>query len=131
VDPWRAAFVLDWIAQLNQLFTSLQVQVRFASSMVGTQNNKGTEVVQEGGAEVFRGASSVSRCYDYGTMCNRRNESCPSTRGKVFLKFLVALGAGSLFALAGCGEKPKPAENVAANVGAREFTEFSTKNLPA
>jgi mannose-6-phosphate isomerase-like protein (cupin superfamily) len=99
--------------------------------MVGTQNDKETEVIQEGGAGFFRAASSVSRCYDYGTMCNRPNESCPSTRGKVFLKFLVALGAGGLFALAGCGEKPKPAENVAANVGAREFTEFSTKYLPA
>jgi mannose-6-phosphate isomerase-like protein (cupin superfamily) len=64
-------------------------------------------------------------------MYNRRNESCPPTRGKVYLKFLVALSAAGLFALAGCGEKPKPAENVAANAGAREFTEFSTKYLPA
>jgi hypothetical protein len=50
--------------------------------------------------------------------------------GKVFMKSLVALVAGGLFALAGCAKKPKPAENVAANIGAREFTEFSRKYLP-
>ena len=64
-------------------------------------------------------------------MRNRPNQSCPLAKGKVFLKFLLALGAGGLLALAGCGEKPKPAENVAAYVGAREFPEFSTRYLPA
>jgi mannose-6-phosphate isomerase-like protein (cupin superfamily) len=46
-------------------------------------------------------------------------------------KLLAVFGTGALLALAGCGDKPKQFENVAANIGVREFTDFSTKNLPA
>lgn len=60
-------------------------------------------------------------------MSRRPKEGSLSGRGRVVLKCVVTLGAGGLFALAGCGEKPKTAENV----GALKSTEFSTKYLPA
>jgi hypothetical protein len=48
-----------------------------------------------------------------------------------FSKLLAVFGAGALLALTGCREKPKQLENVTANIGVREFTDFSTKNLPS
>src|ERR1700690_1985634 len=45
-------------------------------------------------------------------------------------KLLTVFGAGALIALAGCREKPKELDNVATNIEARAFTDFSTKHLP-
>lgn len=54
-----------------------------------------------------------------------------ATLSNWFSKLLAVFGAGALLALAGCGEKPKQFENVTANIGVREFTDFSTKILPS
>jgi len=48
-----------------------------------------------------------------------------------FLRLLAVFGAGALLALAGCRKEPKQLENITANVGVREFTDFSTKSLPS
>ena len=48
-----------------------------------------------------------------------------------FSKLSAVFGAGALLALAGCREKPKQWEHVTANIGVREFTDFSTKKLPS
>ena len=53
------------------------------------------------------------------------------TLSKWFSKLLVVLAAATLLALAASGEKPKQLDKATANLGAREFTEFSTKYLPA
>ena len=44
---------------------------------------------------------------------------------------LVVLAAATLLALVASGAKPKQLDKATANLGAREFTEFSTKYLPA
>jgi mannose-6-phosphate isomerase-like protein (cupin superfamily) len=54
-----------------------------------------------------------------------------TTLSNRFSRPLVVFGAGALLALAGYGEKAKQFENVTANVGVREFTDFSTKTLPS
>jgi mannose-6-phosphate isomerase-like protein (cupin superfamily) len=61
----------------------------------------------------------------------RREDFQMTTLSNWFSKLVAVFGAGALLALAGCGEKPKQIENVTANVGAREFTDFSTKALPS
>ena len=60
-----------------------------------------------------------------------REDSQMTILSNRFSKLLAVFGAGALLALTGCREKPKQLENVTANIGVREFTDFSTKNLPS
>jgi mannose-6-phosphate isomerase-like protein (cupin superfamily) len=54
-----------------------------------------------------------------------------TTSSDWFAKLLTVFGVAAVFALAAGGGKPKQFENVTANAGVREFTDFSTKSLPS
>jgi mannose-6-phosphate isomerase-like protein (cupin superfamily) len=60
-----------------------------------------------------------------------REDSQMTLLSNRFSKLSAVFGAGALLAIAGCREKPKQWEHVTANIGVREFTDFSTKNLPS
>jgi mannose-6-phosphate isomerase-like protein (cupin superfamily) len=77
-------------------------------------------------------AEGIERAGKLGVIDTLRCEDFQMTTvSKWPSKLLAVFGAGALLALAGCRENPKQLDNVATNIGVREFTDFSTKHLPS